>query len=454
VAINGSSARRAVASIALLLATVFVVPTTVPWLLPAGTVLGASCNGASHTVTLDDPGATPRTGTPSTAIVFTVTFRDSAGCAPTSVLAIVAGVGQVALSQTGGSFGSGMRYAGTSTLPVGRWTFSFAATAGTGGGAKGATVDATGFITIRAPSPSPTPTPTPTPTPKPTPKPSPTPRPTLTPRPTPAPTSKPRSAPAPTPRPTASPGSGGTVGPSAKPSASPKPPKNGGGSSKPAPSSSPLSDDWPDVGGGWEGRAGGPGPDGPLDGPGGAPGSGDSLRLPGLRLEAETGLSLATWLITTTGGVLLFALILRRGGEAALLPSELSALTLEAGRGPGRPARRPREPGDAAAAVATLDEPPTPAGGLGSTRSGPTGSRGLPTRPPLTFTDRPAKDAVRRLITYRHVRVSAGPDDLHYPEVARLERLDEVEIVGEQSGFVQVRTPDDITGWVPRVVFL
>jgi hypothetical protein len=58
------------------------------------------------------------------------------------------------------------------------------------------------------------------------------------------------------------------------------------------------------------------------------------------------------------------------------------------------------------------------------------------------------------VITYRHVRLSAGPDDVRYAELGRLERLDEVEILGEQSGYVQVRTPDGITGWVPRMVFL
>jgi hypothetical protein len=50
--------------------------------------------------------------------------------------------------------------------------------------------------------------------------------------------------------------------------------------------------------------------------------------------------------------------------------------------------------------------------------------------------------------------VSAGPDDLHFAEVARLDRLDEVEVIGEADGSVQVPTPDDVVGWIRRVVFL
>jgi hypothetical protein len=72
----------------------------------------------------------------------------------------------------------------------------------------------------------------------------------------------------------------------------------------------------------------------------------------------------------------------------------------------------------------------------------------------VTFTETPAKGAVRPVITYRHVRVSAGPDDLHFAEVARLDRLDEVEVIGEADGSVQVPTPDDVVGWIRRVVFL
>jgi hypothetical protein len=70
------------------------------------------------------------------------------------------------------------------------------------------------------------------------------------------------------------------------------------------------------------------------------------------------------------------------------------------------------------------------------------------------FGTKPASGVVRGTIAYRHVRVSAGPDDLRFPELARLERGDEAELIGESGGFFEIRTPDGVVGWVPRIVFL
>jgi len=36
-------------------------------------------------------------------------------------------------------------------------------------------------------------------------------------------------------------------------------------------------------------------------------------------------------------------------------------------------------------------------------------------------------------------------------EIARLDRGDEVEVLAEEHGFVSVRTPDGLEGWVPRM---
>jgi hypothetical protein len=77
----------------------------------------------------------------------------------------------------------------------------------------------------------------------------------------------------------------------------------------------------------------------------------------------------------------------------------------------------------------------------------------LPSRPALRFAKPPKPGTVRGTIAYRHVRVSAGPDDLRFAELARLEQRDEVEVIGESAGYLQVRMPDGITGWVPRMVF-
>jgi SH3-like domain-containing protein len=50
--------------------------------------------------------------------------------------------------------------------------------------------------------------------------------------------------------------------------------------------------------------------------------------------------------------------------------------------------------------------------------------------------------------------VSDGPDDIRTSEVGRLDRGDEVEVIGERDGFLKVRTPSGLEGWVPRVVIV
>ena len=57
-------------------------------------------------------------------------------------------------------------------------------------------------------------------------------------------------------------------------------------------------------------------------------------------------------------------------------------------------------------------------------------------------------------MAYQSVRVSAGPDDLRSAELTRPHRRDEVEVIGEEGGSLQVRLPDGIEGWVPRVVLV
>ena len=56
----------------------------------------------------------------------------------------------------------------------------------------------------------------------------------------------------------------------------------------------------------------------------------------------------------------------------------------------------------------------------------------------------------RYQIGYQSVRLGDGPDDLRSTELGRLDRGDEVEILGSHEGFLQVRTPAGLTGWIPR----
>jgi hypothetical protein len=67
----------------------------------------------------------------------------------------------------------------------------------------------------------------------------------------------------------------------------------------------------------------------------------------------------------------------------------------------------------------------------------------------------PARPGVERhLITYRWVRLSDGPDERASNELSRLDRGDEIEVIGEYEGSLHVRTSDGLEGWVPRVVIV
>jgi SH3-like domain-containing protein len=50
--------------------------------------------------------------------------------------------------------------------------------------------------------------------------------------------------------------------------------------------------------------------------------------------------------------------------------------------------------------------------------------------------------------------VSDGPDELTSNEVGRLDRGDEIEVIGEHEGALRIRTPSGLEGWVPRVVIV
>jgi SH3-like domain-containing protein len=67
-----------------------------------------------------------------------------------------------------------------------------------------------------------------------------------------------------------------------------------------------------------------------------------------------------------------------------------------------------------------------------------------------TFDGPPATGVERAKIGYRKVRVSSAPDSVRSVELGRLDRGDEVEILDSFEGFLQVRTPDDVIGWILR----
>jgi SH3-like domain-containing protein len=75
-------------------------------------------------------------------------------------------------------------------------------------------------------------------------------------------------------------------------------------------------------------------------------------------------------------------------------------------------------------------------------------------RVPALFATRARRGVERHLITYRWVRLSDGPDERTSNEVSRLDRGDEIEVIGEFEGSLHVRTSDGLEGWVPRVVIV
>jgi hypothetical protein len=67
-----------------------------------------------------------------------------------------------------------------------------------------------------------------------------------------------------------------------------------------------------------------------------------------------------------------------------------------------------------------------------------------------TFAKPPPKGVERAKVGYRRVRISSEPDAVRSVELGRLDRGDEVEILESHEGFLRVRTPDEITGWILR----
>lgn len=194
---------------------------------------------------------------------------------------------------------------------------------------------------------------------------------------------------------------------------------------------------------GGSGGSGG-GPNGRVGGAGGN--DGFSLGLPGLKFSSVSGPFFA-WLGTTVGGVLLFLFLVRRRREDA--PS-LATFVLESPAPFAPPAVAPVPQGSTADPPAAKAPSKNAAaarrtrGRKASQASAPSGGATV-----SAFSKRPAKGVERVFVSYRGVQMGATPDDGR-PMVARLERGDEVEIIGSQEGFLNVRTPSGLTGWIPR----
>jgi hypothetical protein len=164
------------------------------------------------------------------------------------------------------------------------------------------------------------------------------------------------------------------------------------------------------------------------------------------------------WSITTAFGVIAFAFFFapasrRRNVGERHGPHPVSAVTVDR--------RDPRAIEPPAALVPTVSTATTVAPGPAHAPVPPWLRRGRDSDTPDTerveaarFPEPPRPGASRYTIRYRWVRVSDGPDEPSSNEIGRLDRGDEVEVIGEHEGALRIRTPSGLEGWVPRFVIV
>jgi hypothetical protein len=185
----------------------------------------------------------------------------------------------------------------------------------------------------------------------------------------------------------------------------------------------------------------------------GAPQDGAYL---GTAIDPVVGFAVALWSLTSACGVLLFAFAIRW-----LVPREREIV------GP-RPSRRLLRTAPASVPeIANIEGASRDQTAEGETAlplwlrpppgaERPTSNR-LPsyaTREPQRFSAPAKKGVDRSTVAYRLVRLSDAPDDDRSVEIGRLDRGDEVEVIGDSEGYLKVRTPSGLEGWVPRMVLV
>ena len=396
----------------------------------ASPVVARTCG----TLTITGGTVSPGTGSPSTTFTFSVTVSDTTGNAPAWVRVRVRGTWSD-LAPTGSDWAGGVVFKGTRSLPAGSWGYTFRARSSGGINCDHTQVDPARVVVTAPPPPTPTPTPTPTPAPTPTPTPKPTAKPTA--KPTPRPTARPtaRATPKPTKKPAAKPTAKPTPKPTKKPAAKPTPastaiaaaatPGGSGSTSTASPATTPSP----------RAAVGG------TVGSGGSSGTGDggsSVLGPLFGLLAVAAAACGMFLLVGRRRR-------RRDDEpvkapktskpdpgpapvvvdpmTAIVDEDLAPVDDDAPLRESRKATKRATAATAAAAVAT------------SVR---------------TFGKPPPKGVERAMVGYRRVRISSEPDAVRSLELGRLDRGDEVEILESHEGFLRVRTPDDITGWILR----
>jgi uncharacterized membrane protein YgcG len=423
---------------------------------------------------LFDPVVSPRSGTPNTTIVVTVSYRNREGTPANWVRVKIAGSTHAMTKASGDDWKRGVTFRWSGKLPVGTHTIALSALSRD----RFADAMTAGSVTIERPA---TPAPTPRATPKPTPKP--TPQPTA--KPTPKPTVRNTTRPTPdlTPRPTRSPIL--VAGPSTEPrapipSAFPWPTGASSPTAFPTATTSPAPSDgdMAVVPGGVVDRGnGGPGAPNGSGGGGSDQGSGGgSWAALAAGLELLTGgrptvpLGLVATLVTTSGVVgatLAFGLFgkRRRDGDPpapddVLAHNAASPLAVAAAAGyvgdmthgalgdPIAGGVKVANPMDAELALPRWRRPSL----LEARKADPI--RDAVEVPRLTFDHGlvgPIDGRERRLIRYNLVRLLDMPDELRGTELAFLDQGDEVQLLEKRGAYWLVLCPDGLQGWIHKM---
>ncbi len=444
-------------------------PRAWPWIAAMATamfllaIMAAPMSAAPSKIQLSAASVSPRTGTPKTTIVITVTFQSGKGGRAGQMTAAIGGTDHAMTRLPGGTWETGVKFRWAGTLPLGTYAVVLKALAR---GSAIASIGA-GTITIKPPPP-----PAPAQTRKPKPKPSSAPRTPIRPTPT-----KPvaiLTVVRPTPAP---------VVPSTSVETSER--RND--------SFIPPFLVASDVGGPPDPTGGDPGGSGtfvPVNPEGGSGGGGGDSKAwgPLASVFAAVGfspptfppLSLGPTLVTTTGAVataMAFGMFGRRRRDDDPSDESLAAAAATGvGVGPsqlvgaGMPiaglasgvgvALGERPNGDTNGAVpidAGVDESLLPRWRRPSLLQARKLDPVRDTTPALRLTfDQglvgPLAGHERRVIRYRVVRLLDSPDELRGAEIGYLDQGDEVQVLEKQGVYCLVLCPDGQQGWLHKMV--
>ena len=409
-------------------------------------LFAAPISAAAGNTKLTGAGVSPRTGTPASTIVITVTYSSDKGWAAERVTARVGSADKAMTRLPGGDWRKGVAYRWSGKLPVGSYAVVITARSTHKGDA---TVGA-GTVKI-SPKPTATPKPEPKATPRPTAKP--TARPTAKPTPAATPTAGSLAAPTPAPTVDASATTEPTAAPAPLPTATPSPlPLIAmiGGTNGPIP---PASN----------------GTTGPIGGGGQPSGSwgpmASILAIAGFNGGTFTGFPFGPTLVTTTGAVAMgmaFGLFGRKRRE----DESDDALSAAAANGVGfmqhdAAVALGRVDGIAAASGAVLDADDTEAlmprwrrpSLIQARKADPI--RDNAPAPRLTFDQGlvgPLDDGrERKVVRYRVVRLLDSPDELRGQEIGFLDQGDEVQLLEKYGAYWLVLSPDGQQGWLHKM---